>query len=198
MNMRKKTIDRETRETCGKVTLNLDGKGETQIRTGIGFLDHLLTLMAFHGGFDLEFQMQGDMEVDDHHIVEDAGILLGQALDRCLGDRKGISRYAFFLLPMDEVLTRVAVDISGRSGCFESFTFDRKRIGNLALENVLEFFRALVRTCPMTLHLDIVKPGNNHHQVESLFKCLGRALGEAVRETGTNAVPSTKGQLRES
>jgi imidazoleglycerol-phosphate dehydratase len=195
--MRKQTIERETRETQGRVTLNLDGRGETKIKTGIGLLDHLLTLMGFHAGFDLEFQIQGDVEVDDHHTVEDSGILMGQALDRCLGDRKGITRYGFFILPMDEVLARVTVDISGRSGCFDAFTLEREEIDNMALENALEFFRALVRTCPMTLHLDIIKPGNSHHQVEALFKCLGRALGEAVRLTGTNVIPSTKGKLNE-
>ena len=195
--MRKETIERETRETRGQVTLNLDGKGETKIKTGIGLLDHLLTLMGFHAGFDLELQIQGDVEVDDHHTVEDSGILLGQALDHCLGDRKGITRYGFFLLPMDEVLARVTVDISGRSGCFDAFTLEKEEIDDMALENALEFFRALVRTCPMTLHLDIIKPGNSHHQVEALFKCLGRALGEAVGQTGANTVPSTKGQLNE-
>jgi imidazoleglycerol-phosphate dehydratase len=153
--------------------------------------------MGFHAGFDLEFQIQGDVEVDDHHTVEDSGILLGQALDRCLGDRKGIARYGYFILPMDEVLARVTVDISGRSGCFDAFTLDREVIDDMSLENALEFFRALVRTCPMTLHLDIIKPGNSHHQVEALFKCLGRALGEAVAQTGANTVPSTKGQLNE-
>jgi imidazoleglycerol-phosphate dehydratase len=196
--MRRQTIERETRETRGRITLNLDGKGETKIKTGIGLLDHLLTLMGFHAGFDLEFEIRGDLEVDDHHTVEDAGILLGQALDRCLEDRKGIARYGFFMLPMDEVLARVTVDISGRSGCFDAFTLEREKIDDMALENALEFFRALVRTCPMTLHLDIIKPGNSHHQVEALFKCLGRALGEAVRLMGTNVIPSTKGKLNES
>ncbi len=196
--MRKQTIDRETQETRGKVTLNLDGNGNTDVKTGIGFLDHLITLMGFHAGFDLEFRIQGDVEVDDHHTAEDAGILLGQALDRCLGDRQGIARYGFFLLSMDEVLVRVTVDISGRSGYFGVFSFDKEKIGDLATENVSEFFRALVRTCPMTLHLDMVKPGNNHHQAEAFFKGLGRALGEAVRLTGTNVIPSTKGKLNES
>ncbi len=196
--MRKQTIDRETQETRGKVTLNLDGNGKTDVKTGIGFLDHLITLMGFHAGFDLEFRIQGDVEVDDHHTAEDAGILLGQALDRCLGDRQGIARYGFFLLSMDEVLVRVTVDISGRSGYFGAFSFDKEKIGDLATENVPEFFRGLVRTCPMTLHLDMVKSGNNHHQAEALFKGLGRALGEAVRLTGTNVIPSTKGKLNES
>ena len=177
--MRKQTIDRETRETQGRVTLNLDGSGETQIKTGIGFLDHFLTLMGFHAGFDLEFRMQGDVGVDDHHTVEDAGILLGQALDRSLGDRKGIARYGFFLLPMDEVLARVTVDISGRSGCFGSFTFDGEKIGDLILRRL---------TCNSALHRydrNLVHAGETGYDQHTRRRLVGDDVARCLDATHT-------------
>lgn len=193
--MRKAEIQRKTRETDIQVALNLDGSGQYDINTGIGFFDHLLSLFAFHASFDLQLQAQGDLAVDDHHTVEDVGIVLGQALRKAPGDARGIQRYGFFLLPMDEVLARAVVDISGRSFLQFQAQFSREKINDLATENILEFFRALVREAGITLHLEILTAGNDHHQAEALFKCFGRSLRDALMLDPSHRIPSTKGQL---
>jgi len=193
--MRKTTKSRETGETNVTVTLNLDGQGKTAIDTGIPFLDHMLTLFGFHGSFDLEIRASGDLDVDDHHTVEDVGIVLGGALKELIGQNAGLVRYGTFLLPMDEVLARVAIDISGRSYLHYSAEYSREKVGTLSTENVQEFFRALVRESGITLHLDILTPGNDHHQVESLFKGFGRALRIAVTDDPSQKVTSTKGVI---
>ena len=191
---RKVKITRKTSETEVVLELNLDGAGNVAVRSGIGFFDHLLTLMAFHARMDLTLSARGDLHVDDHHTVEDVGICLGRALDQALGDRSGISRYGFFLLPMDEVLARAVLDLSGRAWLRYQAEFGRPVIGSLATENLEEFFRALVREARCTLHLEILTPGSEHHQAEALFKAFGRALRQALSLTG-QGVPSTKGKL---
>ena len=191
---RRAVVERETKETKIRAEIDLDGGGQIQISTGIGFLDHLLELFAFHAGIGLNLAAKGDLHVDDHHTVEDVGIVLGKALREALGDRRGIERYGFCVLPMDEVLARAAVDVSGRSVLRYQARFERLAIGGFATENVPEFFRALVRESRITLHLEILNPGNEHHQAEALFKAFGRALRAAVRISG-EGVASTKGTL---
>ncbi len=193
--MRTVTKSRETQETSVTISLNLDGDRKVDVRTGIGFFDHMLTLFGFHAGIDLQVEATGDLEVDDHHTVEDVGIVLGQALKEALSVDQGIVRYGSALLPMDEVLARVVIDAGGRA--FLGFDADLKRehVGELATENVEEFFRAVVRESAVTLHMDILKPGNTHHEIEAIFKGFGRALRQAVRPEENLDVASTKGTL---
>lgn len=194
--MRRKEIQRETNETRIRVFMNLDGTGKSMLETGIGFLDHLLTLFAFHAGIDLEIKAAGDLQVDDHHTVEDIGIVVGQVLKSLTGDKKGMARYGFFLLPMDEVLARSVIDLSGRAYLIFEAEFRREKIAALATENIEEFFKALVREAGLTLHLEILRSGNDHHQAEALFKCFGRALQIAVAKEKNGKIPSTKGTLK--
>lgn len=193
--MRKIKLERKTSETDIKLYLNLEGTGQIDVKTGIGFFDHLLTLFAFHAGFDFDLDAEGDLEVDDHHTVEDVGILLGKAFCQLLDEKKGINRYSFFILPMDEVLARVVIDLSGRAFLQFQAKFNRAKIGELATENIEEFYRAFVRESGSTLHLEILFPGNDHHQAEALFKCFGRAIKEAIRISNPGQIPSTKGKL---
>jgi imidazoleglycerol-phosphate dehydratase len=193
--MRKTKIDRKTHETEIKADVNLDGTGKANINTGIGFFNHLLTLFVFHGDFDVELQSSGDLEVDDHHTVEDVGIVLGRALRQLCDNKKGLKRYGFFILPMDEVLARVVLDISGRAYLHYNTQFKYEKIGHLTSETLQEFFRALVRESGITLHLDILTPGNDHHQAEALFKCFGKALRMAVQRDENEGIPSTKGKM---
>jgi len=193
--MREATITRETTESTIEITLNLDDEGTAKIDTGIPFFDHMLNQLAFHGNVDLEISAKGDLKVDDHHTVEDVGIVFGQVLVKCLGDKTGIVRYGSTLLPMDEVLARVVLDASGRSYLRYNVEYQREKIGTLSTENVLEFFRAVVRESNITLHIDILEPGNDHHQVEAIFKGFARALRQAVRIDENSGIPSTKGTL---
>lgn len=193
--MRKAEIHRQTRETDVQISLNLDGSGQFNINTGIGFFDHLLSLFAFHASFDLQLKAAGDLRIDDHHTVEDVGIVLGLALQKALGEARGVQRYGFFLLPMDEVLARAVVDLSGRAFLHFQAQFSREKVNDLATENILEFFRALVRAAGLTMHLEVLTAGNDHHQAEALFKCFGRSLKDAVRLGLDDQIPSTKGQL---
>lgn len=193
--MREATIKRETTESKIEITLNLDGEGNANIDTGIPFFDHMLNQLAFHGKVDLEISAKGDLEVDDHHTVEDVGIVFGQVLLKCLGDKMGMVRYGSFLLPMDEVLARVVLDASGRSYLRYNVEYQREKIGTLSTENVLEFFRAVVRESRITVHIDILESGNDHHQVEAIFKGFARALRQAVRIDENSGIPSTKGTL---
>lgn len=193
--MRIAEISRKTAETDIMLTLNLDGTGKSQIKTGVGFLDHMLTLFAAHGKFDLEVTCNGDTWVDDHHSAEDIGICLGQAFAKALGDKRGITRYGSFLLPMDEALILSAVDISGRSClCFE-LDIPTEKIGTFDTELVEEFFLGFTRNCPMSLHLRRIAGKNAHHIVEGAFKSVARALKAAVALDGSNEIPSTKGVL---
>ena len=193
--MRTSSILRKTAETDITLTLNLDGSGKTGIATGVGFLDHMLTLFAAHGKFDLAVQCAGDTNVDDHHSVEDIGICLGNAFREALGDKRGITRYGSFLLPMDEALILTALDISGRSCLCYDLAIPTEKIGTFDTELVEEFFLAFTRACPMSLHLKQLAGKNAHHIVEGAFKAFGRALKAAVALDGSNEIPSTKGVL---
>ena len=193
--MRTAEIVRVTAETDITLKLNLDGTGASTVATGIGFLDHMLTLFAAHGRFDLEVRCKGDNQVDDHHSAEDIGIALGQAFAKALGEKRGINRYGSFLLPMDEALIQVALDISGRSCLCYGLEIPTEKIGSFDTELVEEFFLAFVRNCPMSLHIRQLAGKNSHHIVEGTFKGVARALKEAVLSDGTDAIPSTKGVL---
>ena len=193
--MRTAQIIRKTAETDIMLTLNLDGTGKSQIKTGVGFLDHMLTLFAAHGKFDLTVNCQGDTYVDDHHSAEDIGICLGQAFSQALGEKRGITRYGSFLLPMDEALIQTAVDISGRSFLGYGLEIPTEKIGTFDTELVEEFWLAFVRQCPMSLHIRQLAGKNSHHIVEGCFKSVARSLRIAVASDGTNDIPSTKGVL---
>ena len=193
--MRTSDITRNTAETKIQLKLNLDGTGKADIDTGVGFLNHMLTLFAAHGKFDLTVKCAGDVEVDDHHSVEDIGICLGQAFQAALGDKRGITRYGSFLLPMDEALILSAVDISGRSCLCYGLDIPTEKIGTFDTELVEEFFLGFTRNCPMSLHLRQLSGTNSHHIVEGAFKSVGRAMKAAVALDGSNEIPSTKGVL---
>jgi len=193
--MRTFEISRKTAETDISLSLNLDGTGKSSIDTGCGFLNHMLTLFAAHGKFDLTVKCCGDTDVDDHHSVEDIGIVLGQAFQAALGDKRGITRYGSFLLPMDEALIQTAVDISGRSCLCYGLEIPTQKIGTFDTELVEEFFLAFTRNCPMSLHIRQLAGKNSHHIVEGAFKSVARSLKAAVALDGTNDIPSTKGVL---
>ena len=193
--MRSYETSRKTAETDIQLALNLDGTGKSDIDTGCGFLNHMLTLFAAHGKFDLTVKCIGDTDVDDHHSVEDIGIVLGQAFQNALGDKRGITRYGSFLLPMDEALILSAVDISGRACLCYDLEIPTEKIGTFDTELVEEFFLAFTRNCPMSLHLKQLAGKNSHHIVEGAFKSVARALKAAVALDGTNDIPSTKGVL---
>ena len=195
--MRAARVSRRTAETDVSVSLALDGSGQAMIATGVGFLDHMLELLARHALFDLDLSVTGDLHVDQHHTTEDAGIALGQAFAQALGDKKGIARYASVHLPMDETLTRVALDISGRPFLVFRTAFPTEKVGGFDTELVREFFQAFAMNGGVTLHVETFYGDNSHHIAESCFKGLARALRAAVavdpREGGR--VPSTKGSL---
>ena len=195
--MRAYEITRRTAETDIFLSLNLDGTGKSTIDTGCGFLNHMLTLFAAHGKFDLTVKCIGDTHVDDHHSAEDIGIVLGQAFQAALGDKRGITRYGSFLLPMDEALIQTAVDISGRSCLNYGLQIPTEKIGTFDTELVEEFFLAFVRRCPMSLHILQLAGKNAHHIVEGCFKSVARSLKAAVAidMAAPNAIPSTKGVL---
>ena len=189
-------IERITKETKIKLELNLDGTGKTEIKTGIGFLDHMLNLWAFHGLFDLKIKCSGDLEIDAHHTTEDIAIVLGSALAKAVGEKKGISRYGHAYVPMDEALIRAALDLSGRSEFGFSGEFSQQTIGQLDTQMITHFFRSLAMSSGMTLHMVILYGINDHHKCEGLFKALGRALRVAVElDPRRTEVVSTKGTL---
>ena len=195
--MRRATVQRKTKETDISLAIALDGSGKSAISTGIGFFDHMLDQIARHGLFDLEIAAKGDLHIDDHHTVEDVGIALGQAIKQALGDRKGIRRYATAHVPMDEALTRVALDLSGRAFLVFEAQFPTPKIGTFDTELVREFFQALAGNCGANVHVDNIRGANSHHIAESCFKALARALREAVEidPRQSDAIPSTKGVL---
>jgi len=190
-------IERTTRETRIAVTVNLDGTGRYEIATGVGFLDHMLEQLARHGLLDLTVRAEGDLHIDAHHTTEDSGIAIGQAVARALGERKGIVRYGHAYLPMDETLTRVALDLSGRPYLIWKVQFDRDKIGTMDTELFREWFQAFAQAAGATLHVETLYGINNHHIIESCFKGLARALKAAiaVEPRSRDAIPSTKGQL---
>ena len=189
-------VERITKETQITVELNLDGQGMTDISTGIGFFDHMLSGFARHGLFDLNVKVNGDLDVDCHHTIEDTGIVLGQAIQKALGEKKGIKRYGHFLLPMDETLALCAIDLSGRPYLNYDASFTTERIGEMDTEMIREFFYAVSYSAAMNLHLIILDGINNHHMAEAFFKAFGKALDMAVmEEPRMKDVWSTKGTL---
>lgn len=190
------TVNRKTKETEITITINLDGNGKAEVDTGIGFLDHMLEGFARHGYFDLECRVKGDLQVDGHHTVEDTGIVLGQAIKEAAGDKKGIRRYGYFILPMDESLALCAVDLCGRPYLQFDCAFTSEKVGELETELVREFFYAISYSAGMNLHLRMLTPGNNHHMIEAMFKAFAKALDEATGMDSRNTdVLSTKGSL---
>ena len=195
--MRTAEIVRTTKETDIRLCLNLDGSGKSEIHSGVGFLDHMLTLFSKHGRFDLELVCNGDTEVDDHHSVEDIGIALGQAFEQALGDKRGIVRYGSFILPMDETLILTAVDISGRSYLNFDLQIPTQKVGTFDTELTEEFFLGFVRNANLTLHIKQLEGKNSHHIIEGTFKSFGRTMKQAVAVDPRfrDEIPSTKGVL---
>ncbi len=195
-NDRKATISRRTNETDIIISVDLDGGGVSEIQTGIGFFDHMLTAFARHGFIDMTIKAIGDLHVDAHHTVEDVGIVLGKAITDALGDKNGIKRYGHVILPMDEALVLCAVDLSGRAYLACEYNFTAERIGEMDTELVLEFFRAFSTNCPMNLHISVLAGTNAHHIAEAMFKAVGRALSEAISfDPRVKGSLSTKGSL---
>src|SRR5256884_9836565 len=189
------TVERATRETGVRVTLVIDGTGRTDWSTGIGFLDHLFDALARHSGFDLTIMCKGDLRVDDHHTAEDCALSLGEALDRALGERRGIMRFGSAFAPLDEALARAVVDLSGRPYADVALDLGRETIGGLACENIAHVLRSLAVAARLTLHVDVLKGENDHHKAEAAFKATALALKQAIACTGFDDVPSTKGTL---
>ena len=195
--MRKAEIQRDTKETQVKVALDLDGRGESRLASGIPFLDHMLDQIARHGALDLEVNAKGDLEIDAHHTVEDIGITLGQAFHAAVGDKKGVVRYGHAYVPLDEALSRVVIDLSGRPGLTFEVPFTRAMIGTFDVDLAHEFFQGFVNHALVTLHIDNVRGDNAHHQAETVFKAFARALRMAVApdQRAAGVLPSTKGAL---
>lgn len=190
-------VSRKTKETDITVEINIDGVGNSSLDSGIGFLDHMLEQISRHGLFDLSIKAQGDLHIDDHHTVEDIGITLGQAFEKAIGDKLGIRRYGHAFVPLDEALSRVVLDISGRPGLDLNVDFTRARIGEFDVDLIHEFFQGFINHANITLHIDNLKGENAHHQAETIFKAFGRALRNAVEidEKIKGVMPSTKGTL---
>ncbi|XKH59823.1 imidazoleglycerol-phosphate dehydratase HisB [Halomonas sediminis] len=197
MSERIATVSRDTQETQITVTVNLDGEGRLNCETGVPFLDHMLDQVARHGLIDLDINAIGDLHIDDHHTVEDLGITLGQAFAEAIGDKRGIYRYGHAYVPLDEALSRVVIDFSGRPGLYMNVDFTRATIGRLDTQLFWEFFQGFVNHARVTLHIDNLKGFNAHHQAETIFKAFGRALRMAVAPDARMAgqMPSTKGSL---
>ena len=197
MAARKATVTRDTLETQITATINLDGSGQSRFDTGVPFLEHMLDQVARHGLIDIDLVAKGDVHIDDHHTVEDVGITLGQAFAQAVGDKKGMARYGHSYVPLDEALSRVVIDFSGRPGLELHVPFTRARIGNFDVDLFGEFFRGFVNHAKVTLHIDNLRGVNSHHQAETVFKAFGRALRMAVAqdERMAGVMPSTKGTL---
>jgi imidazoleglycerol-phosphate dehydratase len=195
--VRQAKITRDTSETQIILSINLDGTGDSHFATGLPFFDHMLTQISRHGMIDIHIEATGDLEVDAHHMVEDVGIVLGQALNEAIGDKSGITRYGHAYVPLDEALSRVVIDLSGRPGLHYGVEYTRGRVGDFDVDLLREFFQGMVNHSMMTLHLDNLKGENAHHQAETLFKAFGRALRMAITvdERMSGIVPSTKGSL---
>jgi imidazoleglycerol-phosphate dehydratase len=195
--MRQAEVSRNTLETRIRVALNLDGRGTSQLATGIGFFDHMLDQIARHGRIDLAIEAEGDLHIDAHHTVEDVGITFGQALAKALGEKKGLRRYGDAHVPLDEAMSRVVIDLSGRPGLVYHVPYTRAMIGSFDVDLIREFFQGLVNHAGITLHIDNLRGENSHHQAETVFKAFGRALRAACEPDPRAAgdVPSTKGAL---
>ena len=195
MSARQASVSRKTPETALTLELALDGSGQSEVTTGVGLFDHMLGALAKHARFDLKLRCAGDLEVDDHHTVEDCALALGQALDQALGERRGIARFGSAFAPLDEALARAVVDLSGRPCAVVDLALQRETLGQLACENLTHFFVSLATTARMALHLDVLRGSNDHHRAEAAFKATALALRQAVRIEGPDQVPSTKGVL---
>lgn len=195
--MRTANVERDTLETQITISINLDGEGSANLDTGVPFFEHMLDQIARHGMIDLDIKANGDTHIDDHHTVEDVGITLGQAINKAVGDKKGITRYGHAYVPLDEALSRVVIDLSGRPGLVFNADFTREKIGNFETELVFEFFQGFVNHANATLHIDCLRGHNSHHQAETIFKAFGRALRMALSQDERMAgkMPSTKGSL---
>ena len=191
------SVERNTLETQIKINLNLDGTGNGEFKTGIPFFEHMLDQVSRHGLVDLSIQATGDLEIDDHHTVEDVGITLGQAFAEAVGDKKGMTRYGHAYVPLDEALSRVVIDFSGRPGLFYDVPFTRSAVGGFDVDLFREFFQGFVNHAQVTLHIDNLKGDNSHHQIETVFKAFGRALRMALSPDPrmSGIIPSTKGSL---
>ena len=188
-------VERTTRETTVNVTLTLEGTGQAEVRSGIGFLDHLIETLARHAAFDVTLACKGDLQVDDHHSAEDCALAVGEALDRALGERRGVTRFGSAFAPLDEALARAVVDLSGRPYSAITLGLGRETIGGLACENVAHVLRSLAVAARLTLHVDVLRGENDHHRAEAAFKAVALALRQAVAASGDDEVPSTKGVL---
>lgn len=197
MSARTATVERNTKETQITVSVNLDGTGEARFETGVPFFDHMLDQVARHGLFDLDINANGDLEIDAHHTVEDVGITLGQAFAKALGDKRGIRRYGHAYVPLDEALSRVVLDLSGRPGIEYVVDYPRARVGDFDLDLIFEFFQGFINHAGVTLHIDSIRGRNAHHVAETIFKAFGRALRMATEmdERMGDILPSTKGAL---
>ena len=195
MTSRNATIERKTNETEIGLTFELDGTGQADVQTGIGFLDHLLDALVRHGRFDLELRCKGDLQVDDHHTAEDCGLALGAAIREALGDRVGIERFGSAYAPLDEALARAVVDISGRPFAAIDLGLTRERLGELSCENIPHVLSSMATAAGLTLHVDVLGGDNDHHRAEAAFKAVALALRAAVRPSGFDDVPSTKGTI---
>lgn len=197
MSIRKASVSRKTLETAISVDLVIDGVGQGNYATGVPFLEHMLDQIARHGLFDINVNCQGDTHIDDHHTVEDIGIALGSAFSEALGDRKGIQRYGHAYVPLDESLSRVVIDFSGRPGLHFNAEFTRDKVGSFDVDLTSEFFQGFANHAKATLHMDVLRGSNDHHKIETLFKAFGRALRMActVDNRAADAMPSTKGML---
>ena len=195
MSTRLATYTRRTRETSVDLRLDLDGRGEISVATGIGFLDHLFTALAFHARFDLALTCTGDLEVDDHHTAEDCALALGAALREALGDRVGVVRFGAMYAPLDEALARAVVDLSGRPYARVALGLTRDRLGALACENIVHVLQSFATAAAITLHVDVLEGSNDHHRAEAAFKATALALRQAVARDGSSTTPSTKGSL---
>lgn len=197
MTARTASVQRDTLETQISVSINLDGTGEAKFDTGIPFLEHMMDQIARHGLIDLDIKANGDIEIDDHHTVEDIGITLGQAFTKAVGDKKGITRYGHSYVPLDEALSRVVIDFSGRPGLEMHVDFTRDRVGNFDVDLFFEFFQGFSNHANVTLHIDCIRGYNTHHQIETIFKAFGRALRMALTADPrmSGITPSTKGAL---
>jgi imidazoleglycerol-phosphate dehydratase len=195
MTPRLATVTRTTGETAISATLSLDGTGQSSIKTGIGMLDHLLTALARHAHIDLDLTCAGDLQVDDHHTAEDCAMVIGQAIDRALGDRAGIARFGWAMAPLDESLARVAIDLSGRGFASVELGLTRDSIGGLAAENVSHVLSSLAIAARATIHVEVLRGANDHHRAEAAFKALALSLRQAAARDGSAGIPSTKGTL---
>ncbi len=197
MSERKASVSRDTLETQISVNLNIDGSGQAKFDTGVPFLEHMMDQIARHGLIDLDVTCKGDTHIDDHHSVEDIGITIGQAVHKAVGDKRGIRRYGHAYVPLDEALSRVVLDFSGRPGLTMNIPFTQKRIGQFDTELFWEFFQGFVNHAQVTLHIDCLRGSNAHHQIETVFKAFGRAIRMAMEVDSRqgNAMPSTKGTL---